>query len=167
MSRSRGAHVAVFVLLGPTVLFVILENRSRPGPVRLSIDRDEVVPESAGGGHCIARCRRDALGVMPPRRSGRDAAHRPRRYLVRHARARDRPPPRAPRLRPHWLPLARRHPARLSRRVRLGSARTGYRWRVAAQPGFRAQYDLEHADWLALLEALELTDQAEFPELEA
>ncbi len=46
------------------------------------------------------------------------------------------------------------------RRVRRGPVGTGYRWRVATKPGLRAQYNLEHADRLALLEALELTGQA-------
>lgn len=81
----------------------------------------------------VARCRRDDLGVAP-----------------RHASAES------------WqfvtieLAIDRR-------RLSLGPAGAGYRWRVDTRPGPHAQYELEHAQWMALLEALDLTGRAEFP----
>ena len=126
--------VLTFSVLGLGMALEIFGDRYRPRSLRLRIGPDEIVLESAGGGRRIAHCRRDDLGVTP-----------------RHAGSGDR------QLVTLQLAVGRR-------RLRLGPAGSGYRWRVATQAALRAQYELAPADWVALLDALALGDQGVLPD---
>ncbi len=134
---QQATAVLCFAILAVGMVLSIAGHRLFRGRVlRLDIGCDRVVLESAKSRNRIALCPREELDATP-------------RHAVEGS-----------------FELVTLELAVGSRRLTVGPAGTGYRWRLETKPGRPAQYDLEHAEWVALLEALALTEQAVLPELE-